>query len=511
MYKRQTFDIVGWVLPNAEMVHTQMATIDVSKDALLRDVIAATEPFVVEDLRLDPRADQKQVEFFGNRTSIVVPMFEGDARIGPMVVPTYADQGVMPPTREELEFLIQVGSLVAVVIGRLRAEDARRALEDAAATNQRALALGRMAGEVAHDFNNLLLIIRGNTELAMDELAGHSAHPLLAEVDRAAQRASALTRQLLAFSRGQVLDLQPVQVGGLLRAIPQLMGRLLPPGVELRVDVDAAVGVLQADSSQLERVFMNLILNARDAVKGKGHITLEAEMADLDGEYVATRTVLTPGRYLVVSVSDDGQGMDRVTQQRIFEPFFNTKPADRGTGLGLSVVDGVVRQHGGYVHVYSEPGLGSTFKVYLPAGPPGLNIAPVSHVTPPELRGTQTLLVVDDDASVLRTVERILQRAAYTVLTAGNAADALALLQSHAVDMLLTDVVLVGTDGVELALQARAHQPDLGVLFMTGYARGKLSAHSLPHLGKPFSATDLLRRVKETLTARQARRAGLAS
>jgi signal transduction histidine kinase len=497
----KTFEIVGWVLPNMQLVRQRMATIDVSRDALLQRVAHATEPFVVADLRLDLDADQAQVEFFGTRTSIVVPMFDGDHQIGPLVVSTFADQGVLVPTDEEYEFIVQIASLVAVVIGRYRAEESHRKLEEAAAASERMSALGRMAGEVAHDVNNVLFTIMCNLEFVEQELGEHPVKPLLTEAQDAAQRAGQFMRQLLAYARGQVLEMQRIAPAELLRSVAEMIRPLLPSSVSLQLETSPDLGAILGDKSQLERVFLNLAVNARDALAGPGRITLEARLLTAEGEYVAMPE-LAPGNYLVVSVSDNGEGMSQETQARIFEPFFSTKGAERGTGLGLSVVEGIVRQHRGYVHVYSELGLGTTFKVYLPrdSTAPAATTAAVAPTTPlAALRGNEKLLVVDDDEPVRRTLQRILQSAGCTVELVGTPAEALAFLRNAPVDLLLTDVVLGKSDGLQLALEARQLAPELKVLFMTGYARGKLNELSLPHLSKPFAASELLTRIRQTL------------
>lgn len=494
-----SFEIIGWPLPNDELVRTRLATIDVRRDKAIQRVFAAREPFVVDDLRLDPDADQAQVKFFGNRTAIVVPMFEGDRRIGPLVIPTYADQGVMPPTREEFEFFVQIGSLVGVVIGRLRAEESRARLEQELARTQRMEALGRMAGEVAHDFNNLLLTILANLELALGELGEHSAVNCLRDVEGAAQRAARLTKQLLASSRGQVLDKDVVSLPELLRNVVALVAPLLPECIALQMakatDPIAVVG----DSDQLERVVMNLILNARDAIKGKGRIAVDLQTVRVNDEYVVSRSEIRSGDYALLTVSDDGEGMSLQTQARMFEPFFTTKASDRGTGLGLAVVLGIVEQHCGDVHVYSEVGLGTSFKVYLPLA----QASPPEPTPPPEIprprHRHETILVVDDDEHVRRTIERILLRHAYRVQTAASAHDALRLLGASKVDLLLTDLVLTESQGVALAEQAHALDPSLKVLFMTGYARGMLQDLSEPHLNKPFSAAELLALIRTTI------------
>lgn len=494
----KTFEIVGYVMPNMDLVRQRMKTIDVSGDKLIQMAERAKEPIVVDDLRLHPLADQKQVEFFGNRTSICIPLYDADAKIGPLIIPTYADEGVKPPTADELEFLIQMGSLVAVVIGRLRAETAQREAEGRAAKIERMQSLGRMAGEVAHDFNNLLVSILTNVDLAVEELGAHPSRELLEDVREAAVRASKLTRQLLAFSRGQVLNKRSVAIDEMVASLKRLLDPMMPKHVRLAVKVHPLLGEVLVDADQLERAVMNLVVNARDAIGDKqGTVTVEAERVDVVDESIAAQGALAAGSYLLLSVSDDGPGMNEQTRARIFEPFFTTKSVERGTGLGLSVVDGVVRQHGGSVHVYSEPGQGTTFKLFIPIG----EVPEQVELPRPRARtGDEMILVVDDDAHVRKTVERVLRRAGFAVLVASSGEGGLEALRQEKVDLLLTDIVLPGIDGVELGRQAQALRPDLRVRFMTGYARGRVGSLATPHLSKPFAAADLVRLIEQALT-----------
>lgn len=494
----KTFEIIGFIPHSSELV--KQRGIDFSKDPLLQLVVSATEPFVVEDLRVHPLADQKQVEFFGNRTSIVVPMFDDDARLGPLVVSTYAVEGVLLPSEAEYEFILQVASLVAVVIGRLRAETARREAEARAASTVRMQSLGRMAGEVSHDFNNLLVAILTNVGLAIEELGTNPTVELLEDVRAAANRASRLTRQLLAFSRGQVLNRVEVDVATLFASVSKLVAPLLPARVTLSTQVQEPMVPLSGDVDQLERALTNLVVNARDAIGERpGRITLDAEVMRVTDETIAAQQELARGTWVVLAVTDDGVGMDAATRARVFEPFFTTKSAERGTGLGLAVVDGVVRQHGGSVHLYSEPGKGTTLKLILPAEV-GQRATPAPRLAPAR-RHDERVLLVDDDEQVRRSVERVLLRAGFHVHAAASAEAALELLAKERFDLLLTDIMLPGADGVQLADEARQRVPSLRVCFMTGYARGRVAVGATPHLTKPFTATDLLARINQTLDA----------
>lgn len=481
-------EIVGYPLPDMPLVRQRLATVDVAKDRLLQRAFSATEPFVVADLREDPDADQALVAHFGNRTVVCVPMFEGDAQIGPFVVATYADEGVLVPTPDELAFIVSVGSLVAVVIGRLRAEDARRDAEERLARDERASALGRMAGAVAHDFNNILLAVMANAELAGEQLgAGHPVARMLVDIQEAAERAASLSRQLLQTARGQLVERRRVAVADLLATVERLMRPV--SAVPLEIEVHPGATHVDVDPVQLERVITNLLLNARDA--GARRVTIDVALLVVDDDVVGPATV-PRGAWVVFAVSDDGAGMPPAVQARAFEPYFTTR-STRGTGLGLAVVDGIVRQHGGLVHVDSEPGQGTTFRVYLPASVDAPALPAIAE--PTRRTGDERVLVVDDDPDVRRAVARVLATAGYPVVCAGTAAEAL----QHEVALVLTDVVLGEDDGIALARALHAKDPAPAVILMSGYARGRRNELGLPMLTKPFTGRALLGLVRASL------------
>jgi two-component system, cell cycle sensor histidine kinase and response regulator CckA len=498
----KTFEIAGWVLPNAQKLRASHVHIDVSRDRLLQRVIQSVEPFVVNDLRTDPDADQRQVEATGICTSIVVPMFDHDARIGPLVVATFTDQGPLPPLPEELELILPMAALVGSVIGRLRAHEARVDAEARLAQADKLEALGRMAGEVAHDFNNVLFAVLANIELAIAEVKPHAAVTLLEDARQAAERAARLSKQLLASSRGQVLARDPVNLGTVLQAAQKLVEPTLPANVKLEIsETEADIRVL-GDGDELTRVLTNLLVNARDAVAHGGNVTVELRSIHVNGEYIAARDELRAGDYALLSVADDGIGMTLETQARVFEPFFSTKGPERGTGLGLSVVLGVTKQHGGYVHVYSELGLGTTFKVYLPLANPSSKPTPNPTAVGDSLDGSETILVVDDDEHVRRTLYRVLTRRGYQVHTEATARGALERLAMQPFSLLVSDIVLGSEDGSAFVAEARRRFPDLRAVFITGYTRSSRAALGAPHLVKPFASEELLRLVRATLTSK---------
>ena len=497
---KRSIEVIGYILPDTDVVRTRVAAIALDKDPFLQQFFTLSEPKIIPDMRLDPLADQKQVEIFGSRTLITIPMLNGDDKLGPLSIATFSDQGVILPTDVEMDFFKQVGSLVAVVIARFRAEKAREELEAKLLATQKLEALGRLAGEVAHDFNNLLLIIRGNTELAADELHGHAAMPFIEMIRDATIRASGLSRQLLAFSKGQVLTPRVLNLNPLVENCLKLVRDLVPKSITIQKILTPHNVMISADSGQLEQVIMNLVINARDAVAEDGRIVIETQLVFTDEEFIANETNVSPGRYALLTVTDNGHGMDMETQRKIFEPFFSTKPADKGTGLGLAVVQGIISQHHGYIQVYSELNMGTTFKVYLPiCEQRAPEVGSKLPARPDDLHGTETILVVDDQEHVKTTVSTVLTRAGYHVHTAGDVRTALAILEKANIDVLLTDLVMPGANGLSLADSATALYPKLQILLMTGYAPSHFREVTWAHITKPFTPTELLLQIKALL------------
>jgi two-component system, cell cycle sensor histidine kinase and response regulator CckA len=433
-------------------------------------------------------------------TAIAVPMFDGDARIGPLNLATFREQGVIEPTAEELDFVIQVASILSVVIARLRAEKAHADLEAKVISSQKFEALGRLAGEVAHDFNNILLAVLGNAELAEEELGVHPAVAYLLDIREATLRAAALSRRLLAFSRGQVLSKRVLEVNPLVQRCVQMLERLIPESIQLACTLSPQAGSIQGDPGQLDQILMNLVLNARDALPRGGSIHIDTRNVRVEETFVANHSNVLPGCYVLLSVTDDGEGMDADTQRRIFEPFFTTKSEEHGSGLGLSVVQGIVSQHSGHIHVYSEPGLGTTFKVYLPLSEQRADdVGSLLSIRPEKLGGNERVLLVDDAQHVRITVARMLRRAGYEVVEAEGGRQAL--LESQPVDLLLADIAMPDVDGLSLAAELTTRWPNTRVLLMTGYAPSRLGQVRWPHITKPFTPSQLLTLVRALLDA----------
>jgi len=382
----------------------------------------------------------------------------------------------------------------------------RKRLELQFRQSQKMEAVGRLTGGIAHDFNNILMAILGYSDFLLE---GLRASPRLAEdareIRRAADRAATLTRQLLAFSRTQVLVPQPLNLNVVITDLEKLLRRLLGEDIELRTILDPEIATVHADPGQVEQVVMNLALNARDAMPKGGPLEIRTSMADLDASYVRGRPYVTAGRYVAIWVTDRGTGISKEVLSHLFEPYFTTKEPGKGTGLGLATVFGIVKQSGGHIEVYSELGLGSTFKVYLPAvEQPAVPPAPAPSR---EVRGGhETVLVVDDDKAIGGLVERVLVERGYRVLLAADVDTALALARSHpgAIDLVITDVVMPGRGGKELVEDLARGTPDLKVIYMSGFtgdtiAQRGLTAIGVPMLGKPVGAGTLLRVVREVL------------
>jgi two-component system, cell cycle sensor histidine kinase and response regulator CckA len=388
---------------------------------------------------------------------------------------------------------------------RKRAERDMLDKEEQLRHSQKMEAIGQLAGGVAHDFNNLLTAIRGYAELLLQKMP--PADPLrrnVHEINRATDRAAAVTHQLLTFSRNRAGRPRVLDPALALGNMGMLLERLIGEEVELVTRIQSGLGRVRADPAHLEQVVVNLAVNGRDAMPGGGQLTLELANADLDAIYAAEHAQVMPGPYVMLAVSDTGHGMDRETLARVFEPFFTTKPAGRGTGLGLSTVYGIVQQNHGFVWVYSEPGRGSTFKVYLPRVDEAAEEVP-DATAPDSARGTETILLVEDEASLRAILRELLESYGYTVIDAGNGVNALRVAEEHrgAIHLLLSDVVMPHMTGRELSERLARRRRQMRVLLMSGYAGSSpdpLVPESAAFIEKPFTAQAFLRRVRDVLS-----------
>jgi nitrogen-specific signal transduction histidine kinase len=399
-------------------------------------------------------------------------------------------------------------AVVEDITGQKRAEDERRNLERQLLQAQKMESVGRLAGGVAHDFNNHLTVINGYCAMLLDEMG--PADPLREPVDEillAGQRAAALTRQLLAFSRKQVAEPRVISLNDVVAEARKMLSRLIGDDVEIITHLDAGLGSVVADSSQMNQVLMNLAINARDAMPDGGRIIMETMNTDLDAGYAAQHAGVEAGPYVLLSITDTGAGMTQEVVQHIFEPFFTTKDVGAGTGLGLSTVYGIVKQAGGWIWVYSEPGKGSTFKVYLPraGGAPEPLPAPVSAAE--TLRGTETVLVVEDQPEVRKLTLAMLESQGYRLLEAASGSEALSLCERYPepIHLLITDVVMPGMTGRELAMRLLALRPSLKTLYTSGYTANTIAHEGVldpgvAYLPKPFSPAQLAAKVREVLS-----------
>jgi PAS domain S-box-containing protein len=437
-------------------------------------------------------------------------------------------RGESPPSTYEVKFLRKDGSsfwgeINAKVINFLGepgiqvwardigekklAEEKMTALQDQLRQSQKMEAIGGLAGGIAHDFNNLLTVIKGYAELSClgldknDPLWGN-----LEEIRKASERASNLTRQLLAFSRRQILEFKVINLNTLIKDIDKMLHRILGEDIELAYHLTQDIGRIKTDPGQIEQVILNLTVNARDAMPSGGKLTIETLNVELDEAYARSHMGVSPGQYLMLSVSDTGAGMDSKIRERIFEPFFTTKEKGKGTGLGLSMVYGIVKQSGGHIYVYSEPGLGTTFKIYLPRVEEAEDLQQKDSGLSPS-GGNETILLVEDEPSVRDLAARILRDRGYQVYEALDGKDAFNMARKHPernFHLLLTDVVMPGMSGKELSDRLILLIPDLKVLFISGYTDNAIVHHGVlmegvEFLQKPFTPEALTRKVREVL------------
>jgi PAS domain S-box-containing protein len=399
------------------------------------------------------------------------------------------------------------GKAVAV-IEQLADVTSRRQTETALLQTQKMESIGRLAGGVAHDFNNLITAIKGFAELLDEDLppdAPEREH--VKAIGQAAEQAAAMTQQLLAFSRRQVIRPRVIDPDLAIAAMEPILRRLLGEAIEMRLTLAANEGLIVSDPAQLEQIVMNLAVNARDAMPDGGRLTIETARAAWDEAYASEHFAVSPGDYVMIAISDTGSGMDNATKAHLFEPFFTTKEVGKGTGLGLATVYGAVHQNGGHIWLYSEPGQGTTFKIYMP-------LASESEVETEALpalsaRGSGTILLVEDEAAVRDFIRLTLARRGYNLLVAATPLEALGLVEQHtgSIDLLVSDVVMPGMSGPEMARRVEEVRHDIPALFLSGYTRelihagGQISS-SDNFLSKPFTGEELARKVEQILSAR---------
>jgi signal transduction histidine kinase len=376
--------------------------------------------------------------------------------------------------------------------------------------SQKMEAVGVLAGGVAHDFNNILTTILGYSQIMALKLEEENPmREMVEDIHDAAERASGLTRQLLAFSRKQVMEMKVVCFNTIVENISRMLSRLIGEDVKMRLTLSQSIGNVKVDIGQIEQVIMNLVVNARDAMPSGGQLTIKTDQVELDTQYAATHHGVEPGMYTVLVVTDTGKGMSHDLQEKIFEPFFTTKKRGKGTGLGLATVYGIVRQHNGHIYVYSELDKGTTFKIYLPVVEESAEeISKKESRTMPQ--GNEMILIVDDDDAIRRLIRDALEPLGYTILEAGSGEDALAVLgrTKEKVDLVLTDLIMPGMNGQELIETILQDQPDIKSILMSGYTddiiaeRGDLKP-GVNFINKPLLPIALSNKVRDVLDAKQ--------
>ncbi len=393
------------------------------------------------------------------------------------------------------------------VISHLHDITERKRLEEQLGQAAKMEAIGQLAGGIAHDFNNILTAIIGYSDILIQQMTEESPHRRkVVQIKHAGARAATLTRQLLAFSRKQILDLRPLDINETILNFENMLRPLIGENIELVTLLKPSVGVVMGDAGQIEQILLNLAVNARDAMPTGGKLTIETNSAFLDEEYAQSHSEVQPGPYVMLAVSDTGQGMDTETLRRIFDPFFTTKSRDKGTGLGLSTVYGIVKQHQGHLSVYSEPDRGTTFKVYLPLIQEALAREMEAPVAQTQLLGTETILVVEDEDMVRKLTSEILEAFGYKVLQSRDPEEAKKISERHSgpIHLLLTDVVLPQMDGKSLFLLLSPLFPEMKVLYVSGYTENAVVHHGVLDAGvkflqKPFTVDDLARKVRQVL------------
>jgi two-component system cell cycle sensor histidine kinase/response regulator CckA len=447
----------------------------------------------------------RELNFWGNPEDRArfVEMLKTQGSVRDLEITFRTKSGEIRAAVDSAELIEVAGQECAIAIFRDITE--RKSLEKQLRQTQKMEAVGQLSGGIAHDFNNLLGVIIGYSEILEQRLP--PGDPMLKEclqIKKAGQSAASLTRQLLAFSRQQVLDPRVLDLNSIVLNVQKMLRRLIGEHIELKTNLDPALGCVKADQSQIEQVILNLAVNARDAMPQGGKLLIETAKVNLDEDYARRHPPQLPGAYVLLTVADTGIGMDAETQARIFEPFFTTKEIGKGTGLGLSTVYGVVRQSGGHIWVYSELGLGTTFKIYLPCAEQPASVQQPSAAPAESLRGSETILLVEDEEALRGLTRSLLEDSGYTVLEAElpEAAIEIALQNSSKIHVLLTDMVMPGMTGKDLAAKLGPMRPEMKVVYMSGYSSFShtgLADSEIALLAKPFTREKLLRKLRETL------------
>ncbi|MBN1217818.1 MAG: response regulator [Anaerolineae bacterium] len=484
--------------------------IPVENNPIIQYLLTHKTPLVAEDAQNDLRLASMYdlLRRLHTASALILPLVVEQEMIGSLNIATVEPRSF---SDEEVSLAQRVAEQVTGTLLRIRLDEQHRQLEDQLRQSQKMEAIGRLAGGMAHDFNNLLTVITGYSELL---LYRHMAKndPQYRDVEqirKAGERASTLTRQLLAFSRQQVIQPEVLDLNTVITDLSRMLRRLVSEDIELITHLDSSSGHVKADIGQMEQVIMNLVVNAADAMPQGGKLTIKTSRVDVDEDYASRHIGLKPGAYVMLTISDTGVGMDKETQLHIFEPFFTTKEKGKGTGLGLATVYGIVQQNEGYISVNSQLGQGTTFRIYLPRLRQAAESASQSQTPAESKRGTETILLVEDEEMVRELARHVLLQDGYQILEAHNGREALKISEQYdaPIHLLLTDVVMPGgLDGQKVAQQLLAIHPEIKVLYMSGYVDEAVAQYGIIDSGatflqKPFSPVTLSLRVREILDA----------
>jgi two-component system cell cycle sensor histidine kinase/response regulator CckA len=483
-------------------------------ESLSGTVAATGEPLMVSDVVRDPRMTPAHREAYrrgGYKAFLGVPLTLGPQVLGVLSIRTRREQGF---SLEDLALAMAFAAQAAIALENSRLyQQTQRAYEELSQTQEQLTqarkmeAVGRLAGGIAHDFNNLLTVMMGRSQLLLRRLGTQDpVRPDIELMEQTADRAADLTRQLLAFSRKQVLQPVVLDLNAVVANLAGMLRRLIGEDIALATALDQALGLVKADPGQIEQIVMNLVANARDAMSAGGRLTLETANAELDAVYVRHHVDVHPGSHVMLAVSDTGVGMTPETQAQIFEPFFTTKGPGLGTGLGLATVYGIVKQSGGHIWVYSEPGRGTTFKIYLPRVEGAVHTPAARPGLPEPTRGHETILLVEDELAVRDLARDVLCAQGYTVLEAPHGREALLISELHSgpIHLLLTDVVMPEMSGRDLANRLAPLRPTMPVIYMSGYTDTAVVHHGVldpgtTFLQKPFTPDALARKIRQVL------------
>lgn len=484
-------------------------TIPLTDDSSAQHVLTRQIPFIVDDVQNGPQAPSlsDSLRQHGIISVLIVPLIFEETVLGILGLGSIESRYFLD---EEVNLAQSVASQVSGVLARLRLDLERRRWEAQYYQAQKMEALGRLTGGVAHDFNNILTVILGNSSMLLQSLnQGHPFRQEIEQIRQSAERAATLIRQLLAFSRQQILQPSILNINDIIVNLEKMLRRVIGEDIDLVTILEPQLGQVTADAGQIEQVIMNLVVNARDAMPEGGRLIIETANIYLDEMYSRQSVGVVAGPYVVLAVSDTGVGVDAETHARIFDPFFTTKPQGKGTGLGLATAHGIINQSGGHIWVYSEPGKGATFKIYLPRVESTAGLVRPKQVSVKPGRGWETIVLVEDEEMVRELTQQILVGEGYTVLKAKDSKEAHQRCIEHngPIHLLLTDVIIPGgQSGVQLAHELTALYPKIKVLYMSGYTHNTIVHHGVldpdvAFLPKPFTLNGLTSKVREVLDA----------